>query len=165
MKPIGIRRILRFLPYLTGQAVNLEITLKTISGESREFLHTIKCYFVSSDRILKQINHEERLIQQTDNMIQTKLSIPFITTSGNYSIELALSYRGMTSIEAIVDLHAMSKDLLIAKSFFIAMPLIIGGVIGWLLGQNSHNKHKCITTNQMQIIPYFLRVDKSRAMG
>ena len=131
--PIGIRRLLQFLPYLTGQDAKFTITLETISGKPRQFTHTIKSCFVSSDRTAKQVSHDELLVHQTDNMIQTKLSVPFISLPGHYAVEFTFYYHNATRFESMVELYASSKDLLFIRSVNLIVGGIIGIVIGWIL--------------------------------
>lgn len=135
LKPIGIRRFLRCMPYLTGQNVKFTITLETISGNPIEYSCAIKSYFLSGDRVAKQISHDERLISPITqkNRLQSELSIPFISLPGHYSIEFAFNYHNMIRFEPMAELYALSKDLLIARLFITSITLIIGGIIGWVL--------------------------------
>jgi len=132
IKPTGIRRIVRCLPYVTGSNVVFNLILKTLRGDTREFSHECKLYFVSSDRNVKQVSHDEVLIEQDRNIIHTKIST-WIATPGHYSLELTYHYHGMKRTEPMAEFTAQSKDLLITDWIIRFFFLIIGGLIGYLV--------------------------------
>jgi hypothetical protein len=132
IKPTGIRRIIKFLPYVTGNNVVFDLTLKTLQGDIREFRHDCKLYFVAPNRDAKQVSHDEILIKQDNNMVHTQIST-WAAAPGHYSLELTYHYHDLRKIVPMVEFTVQSKDTLVSNWAIKFLYLIIGGLIAWLL--------------------------------
>jgi hypothetical protein len=129
IKPLGVRRFIRCLPYITGNNARFDLTL---NWQGNDVTHRPRLYFITPDRAGRQVSLDEVLVSMGQNMVNTRIS-SWIADPGHYSLEITYSYGGMNRAERMVEFTAQSKDLLITDWFIRFVFLIIGAIIGWLI--------------------------------
>jgi len=142
VRPSGIRRLLQQWPYFTGNDVNLNITVKTYSHESKEFAYSWECNYFGSDDIAQCIARgDKNFIGNPQNMVEEKIKIESLAFWGQHIIELEVVYpikeESKRYRKRIVVFHTIESDAFTIKVIIAVagvIGIIIGVVLGWVLG-------------------------------
>lgn len=140
-RPTGLRRLLRFVPYLSGGYIGLVISIRTKSKRKRTFSYKWRLfrfdgkneYAVGSDYT------EHSYIENPMNEVRENIK-HYLVTYGQYNLQLQLDSEedGNTGGQVLAIFSFLERDRIISSISFSILMLMAGGFIVilvlWLIG-------------------------------
>ncbi len=140
-KPIGIRRLFQFWPYITGQEPKFKVTIDTKSGKERE----LTAYIHGSDSTQHGLNLSSSLISHPKTPVDSctkTVKLPPISVSGDHRIKIDLRWKEINHSQDLVNFRAIAQEtitLLIMAAILTLISGIIGGLIVHFLFEGKPN--------------------------
>ena len=145
VKPTGIRRYFNSIPYLSGDDVRLNISVKTISGSKREFIYKWRLFRFDGTKEWPVTDYFEHNFvgnpkDRFDEMYSDKLA-----TYGQYNLQLQLDNikeeRINTGSMVMAVFSILERDKIVPYTFFSLISLIIGAgltlLVQWIINKST----------------------------
>ena len=120
-KPIGIRRLFQFWPYVTRQEPKFKVTIDTISGDPRPLL----AHLHGSDSTQHGLNISQGLISHPKTPVNSytkTVKLQPIVVSGDHRIKIDLRWEEKNHSDDLVTFRAIAHEI------------VWGWIIGTLIG-------------------------------
>ena len=129
-KPTGIRKVIRFLPYLVGTSYSFKVTLDTVSGEQRKLKSHLS--FTGPDRMGAEASKGE-LSRQTTPTAHIDEKVDFTPIiSGDHVFHITLELGGARRVVKLLTFRAIAQEtitILIVAAVFAFVSAVVGGFI------------------------------------
>jgi hypothetical protein len=133
--PNGVRRLLPFLPYLTGSDLDITVKIETIDKKPSTFSYESDFnYYV--DNKCTTIKLESDNIALPQKKFITGMKIPRLSDKGHHKIIFGIAYPMLSEPYKIriVDFYTIDQDELMMQFLFMAFGFIIGYIVKWIFG-------------------------------
>jgi hypothetical protein len=139
LKPIGKRGIWgirKFLPFLSGDVLALELIIESDSNTSRKY--EFSCVLIQRlpDTSEEQIDSELRLITVNKGTTKVPLKTHLLQYEGEYRLftQMNISGQAKPHLQTLANFKALARDVFYVDLGKLLAAGLIGGIIGLLVG-------------------------------
>ena len=137
IRPLGLRNVFRFLPYLSGSYIDFRLCVKTKSEVDRDLFFTFLCERFDGQKMNKIDALTNDYRNKPTNQLKWRLR-NYLVTTGEYILKASVGEKDKSSgFEVIANFSILERDKVVPYILFSLISLAVGAglvkLIEWLI--------------------------------